>query len=49
MEIQVKQSIALYNQTRPHLSIGLLNPNQAHLQRIMKLKKWKKKIHQQVI
>ncbi|OHX64481.1 transposase [Flammeovirga pacifica] len=49
METQVKESIALYNQTRPHFSIGLLTPNQAHLQQKVKLKKWKKKTHLQAI
>jgi putative transposase len=33
LDIQVLQSIALYNQLRPHMSIGLLTPNQAHKQR----------------
>lgn len=40
---QVTQSIELYNYQRPHMSIGLLTPIQAHNQCKMKLKTWKKK------
>lgn len=43
LEKQVMQSIALYNQLRPHLSIEMLTPNQAHKQNKVKLKKWKNK------
>ncbi len=43
MKRQVDQSIALYNQLRPHLSIDMLTPNQAHRQRKVILKKWKTK------
>jgi putative transposase len=43
IEQQVNQAIALYNQLRPHLSIGMLTPNQAHKQQKIKLKQWKQK------
>lgn len=45
LELQVLQSIALYNQLRPHMSIGLLTPDQAHKQRNIKLKTWKQKTY----
>tara|TARA_B110000211_G_C13980223_1_gene509022 strand:+ start:260 stop:1123 length:864 start_codon:yes stop_codon:yes gene_type:complete len=45
LELQTIQSIALYNQLRPHLSISLLTPNQAHKQSEIKLKKWKQKTY----
>jgi putative transposase len=45
LELQVVQSIALYNQLRPHMSIGLLTPNQVHKQRKLKLKTWKQKTY----
>ncbi len=45
LEQQVLQAIALYNQVRPHMSIGLLTPNQAHKQRKIKLKTWKQKTY----
>ena len=45
LELQVLQSIALYNQLRPHMSIGLLTPNNAHKQRTVKLKTWKQKTY----
>lgn len=43
MKEQVIQSIALYNQLRPHLSVGLLTPEQAHKQDRIKLKRWSNK------
>ena len=43
LEKQLIESIALYNQLRPHLSIGMLTPNQARNQQKAKLKKWKTK------
>ncbi len=43
LRLQVVQSIALYNQLRPHSSIDFLTPNQAHRQRKIKIKKWSKK------
>lgn len=43
LEAQVYQSIALYNQLRPHLSIEYLTPNQAHKQQKVKMKTWKMK------
>lgn len=43
MKEQVIQSIALYNQLRPHLSVGLLTPEQAHKQDKIKLKRWRNK------
>ena len=45
LELQTQQSIALHNQLRPHMSIGLLTPNQAHKQREIKLKTWKQKTY----
>lgn len=45
LELQVIQSIALYNQLRPHMSINLLTPNEAHKQRKIKLKTWKQKTY----
>ncbi len=49
LELQILQSIALYNQLRPHVSIGLLTPNQAHKQRDLKLKTWKQKTYTKLI
>lgn len=43
LEAQVLESIALYNQLRPHQSIKMLTPNQAHRQTKVKLKTWKTK------
>jgi len=43
LELQVLQSIVLYNQLIPLASIGLLTPNQAHKQ--PKLKTWKQKTY----
>jgi len=37
----VVQSITLYNQLRPYMSIEMLTPNQAHKQNRMPLKTWK--------
>lgn len=45
LELQTLESIALYNQLRPHISIGLLTPDQAHKQRIIKIKTWKQKTY----
>tara|TARA_B100000809_G_C15095334_1_gene514772 strand:+ start:719 stop:976 length:258 start_codon:yes stop_codon:yes gene_type:complete len=45
LELQTLQSIALYNQLRPHMSIGLLTPNQANKQREIKLKTRKQKTY----
>lgn len=45
LDLQVSQAIALYNQLRPHMSIGLLTPNNAHKQRKIKLKTWKQKTY----
>lgn len=45
LELQVLQSIALYNQLRPHMSIELLTPNKAHKQREIKVKTWKQKTY----
>jgi putative transposase len=39
----IKESIGIYNEQRPHLSCDMLTPNQAHMQRKIQLKKWKKK------
>jgi putative transposase len=40
---QLNQVIKLYNHLRPHLSINMLTPNQAHQQHKIILKKWTKK------
>lgn len=40
---QVHQAISLYNNSRPHLSIGMLTPTQAHSMPNIKVKRWKKK------
>ena len=40
---EVNQSIKLYNKLRPHLSNGLLTPNQMHNQNKLKPKAWHKK------
>jgi transposase InsO family protein len=47
MEKQVTQSIAIYNQLRPHLSIEMMTPNEAHKQPIINLKTWKQKMDRQ--
>lgn len=39
----VQKSINVYNQMRPHMSIGLLTPDQAHQQALQPLKSWKTK------
>jgi len=39
---EVKRSIHIYNELRPHLSCNYLTPNQAHRKSNFKLKKWKK-------
>ncbi|MDX5345908.1 MAG: IS3 family transposase, partial [Hymenobacteraceae bacterium] len=39
----IKESVAIYNQLRPHLSCGYLTPEQMHRQQDRKLIKWKKK------
>jgi putative transposase len=39
----IEESISIYNESRPHLSCQMLTPNMTHLQRKIKLKKWKKK------
>ena len=39
---QVTQAIALYNNFRIHMSIDMLTPNQAHQQKTIHLKQWKK-------
>ncbi|MBY0543291.1 MAG: IS3 family transposase [Sphingobacteriaceae bacterium] len=40
---QVHQAIEAYNKIRPHLSIGLLTPRQAHSKPSIKVKRWKSK------
>ena len=40
---EVKKTIAVYNNQRPHLSCNYLTPNQAHKKGKYKLKKWKRK------
>lgn len=49
LKLQVIQSIALYNQLRPHMSIGLLTPNQAHKQNSIKIKTWKQKSYNKLM
>ena len=39
----IKESIEIYNESRPHLSCNMLTPEKAHLQQTMKIKKWHKK------
>ena len=39
---QVTQAITLYNNFRIHMSINMITPNQAHQQKTIKLKQWKK-------
>lgn len=39
----IKESIAIYNNLRPHLSCHLLTPKQMHSQQKVKMIKWKKK------
>lgn len=40
---QLNQAVDLYNNLRPHLSINMLTPKQAHCQRKIILKKWSTK------
>ena len=40
----VKQSVATYNDLRPHLSCGMLTPNQMHRQREIKIKTYRRKL-----
>ncbi len=37
----LKKSVDLYNQERPHLSIGMLTPNKVHFNNIKTEKLWK--------
>ena len=39
---QVTQAITLYNNFRIHMSINMITPNQAHQQKTIHLKQWKK-------
>jgi putative transposase len=39
----VAESIAIYNQERPHLSCSMLTPNQMHQQRTINIKTYKNK------
>ena len=41
--ISVNKAIEIYNNKRPHLSIGMLTPQQAHLQKDQLKMLWKKK------
>lgn len=45
----VKQSIAIYNTKRPHLSCNMLTPELMHKQSEIKIKTYKKKISQQTM
>jgi transposase InsO family protein len=40
---QVRESIELYNGLRPHMSVDMLTPEEAHRQEEVVLKKWKTK------
>lgn len=42
----VGQSVATYNELRPHLSCGMLTPNQMHRQREVKIKTYRRKLEQ---
>ncbi|MDY3978623.1 MAG: integrase core domain-containing protein [Tidjanibacter sp.] len=44
----VGQSVATYNELRPHLSCGMLTPNQMHRQREVKIKTYRRKLEQPV-
>lgn len=39
----IKESIAIYNKERPHLSCKMLTPEAMHQQQLLEIKKWKKK------
>ena len=41
-QMQTRESIAIYNSLRPHLSCSMLTPNQMHNQQNVKLKTYKK-------
>jgi len=43
MQKLVKQSVAIYNKFRPHLSCNMLTPNQMHKQNDIKIKNYKSK------
>jgi putative transposase len=45
---QTDQAILLYNSQRPHLSCGMLTPNQMHNQNRLKIKTWVKKNHKNI-
>lgn len=40
---QLHRAIQLYNEVRPHQSVEMLTPKEAHLQNKIKLRSWKKK------
>ena len=40
---EIDKAIAIYNDKRPHLSIGMLTPKQAHLGKGKLERMWKKK------
>lgn len=42
----IGQSVAAYNGLRPHLSCGMLTPNQMHRQREVKIKTYRRKLEQ---
>ncbi|WP_396191648.1 IS3 family transposase, partial [Flavobacterium sp.] len=39
----IKQTVAIYNDKRPHLSNHMLTPNQMHMQSELKMKTYKTK------
>jgi transposase InsO family protein len=45
----VKQSVATYNAMRPHLSCGMLTPNQMHRQQEVKIKTYRRKLEQTAV
>jgi hypothetical protein len=42
----IKETVAIYNKNRPHLSNNVLAPNQMHLQNKLIMKTYKTKQHQ---
>ena len=43
IQLQVKQAVRLYNQSRPHMSCSMLTPEKMHDQKRIKIKSWHKK------
>ena len=49
MKRAVRESVHIYNSIRPHLSNGMLTPNQMHLQKERKIKTYKKNRRKQLL